>query len=99
MPPRYPKSLFLRAPQLLLGLLLALVRMPLALSFLATAAIGGALSRYLPVVMAVWAAERAMNGFSSDRIWGTRFLLAIPLLVSSPPSVGVGMYLSLTVDL
>lgn len=31
--------------------------------------------------MAVWAAERAMNGFSSDQVWGTRFLLAIPLLV------------------
>ncbi|CAN0230784.1 unnamed protein product [Laminaria digitata] len=31
--------------------------------------------------MAVWAVERAMNGFSSDQIWGTRFLIAIPLLV------------------
>lgn len=39
------------------------------------------IGRYLPIVMAIWAAERAMNGFSSDQVWGTRFLLAIPLLV------------------
>ncbi|CAM9454361.1 unnamed protein product [Ectocarpus sp. 12 AP-2014] len=55
--------------------------MPVALSLLMTASVGGALSRYLPVVMAFWAAERAMNGFSSDQVWSTRFLLAIPLLV------------------
>lgn len=45
-------------------------------------AVCSACPRYLPVVMAVWAAERAMNGISSDQIWGTRFLIAIPLLVS-----------------
>eukprot|EP00752_Nemacystus_decipiens_P004444 g4057.t1 len=89
-PPRLPKSLCLRIPVYLLRLCLALVRMPVALSLLMTASVGGALSRYLPVVMAVWAAERAMNGFSSDQIWGTRFLLAIPLLVFA--QFGVAMF-------
>ncbi|CAB1098669.1 unnamed protein product [Ectocarpus sp. CCAP 1310/34] len=80
-PPRSPKSLCLLVPVYLLRLCLALVRMPVALSLLMTASVGGALSRYLPVLMAFWAAERAMNGFSSDQVWSTRFLLAIPLLV------------------
>ncbi|CAN0119267.1 unnamed protein product [Pylaiella littoralis] len=81
VPPRSPKSIFLRVPVYFLRLCLALVRVPVVLSLLMTASVGGALSRYLPVVMAIWAAERAMNGFSSDQVWGTRFLLAIPLLV------------------
>ncbi|CAM9183646.1 unnamed protein product [Scytosiphon promiscuus] len=63
--------------------------MPVALTLLMTASVGGALSRYLPLVMAVWAAERAMNGFSSDKIWGTRFLIAIPLLVFAHVGVTV----------
>ncbi|CAM9124539.1 unnamed protein product [Ascophyllum nodosum] len=80
-PPRPPKSIFLRVPRFALGLCLASVRMPVALWLLFLASVGGMLSRYLPVVMALWAAERAMNGFSSDQIWATRFLIAMLLLV------------------
>lgn len=53
-PPRSPKSLFLRVPVYFLRLSLALVRMPVVLTLLMIASVGGALSRSVQACIRFW---------------------------------------------